>query len=513
VACWLAPIAAGWVAAPPVLRATALIAASFAFPVLVHLALSSPAGNLDATATRIAVAAAYAWAATVSVLLALLRDPFYDPSCWIDCDGNAFLVAHRPEVAEALVAARPWAELALGAAVVVVAVGGLARVTGAARVARGASAALGAVAMAHAVALLSTPLEHPLDESFRGVFFASAGAVLLVAAAVIAPAVETARRRRAVIREVAALDEAPLPADLERTVGAALRDPALRIAFWLPALGCWADVEGREREPIAPAPRRVVTSLVRDGAVVAAIDHDEASAVAVSSALTPSVRLSMDNARLRAELHAQVRLLREARRRIVTDGDDERRRLERDLHDGVQQQLLAIAVELRGAAELARNSGDRTIGVLDGALANVAAVLEEVRSVAHGIYPAILTDAGLVAAVATLADVAALPVNVVHVPERRFPSTVEAAAYQVVAEGVANAVAYSGARAVAVDMAEADGELAVEVCDGGRGGAKVTSVGGLAELADRVGALDGTFTVSSEVGTGTSIRAVIPCVS
>ena len=204
-------------------------------------------------------------------------------------------------------------------------------------------------------------------------------------------------------------------------------------------------------------------------------------------------------------------MIGEARRQIVTDGDDERRRLERDLHDGVQQQLLAIAIELRSAATSARASSDRAVGIIDGALTEMASVLEEVRSVAHGIYPAILGDAGLSAALASLADVSPLPVNVVRVPARRFPATTEAAAYHVVAEGVENAAAHSRARVVAVDVDGVGRVLVVEVRDDGSGGAVVSSVGGLVELADRVGTLDGTFAVSSAPGRGTSIRAVIPC--
>ena len=272
----------------------ALVAMSFVFPVVVHLAFSAPTGRFHGAASRAVVVTAYGWAAATSLLLALLRDPFYDPECWFDCDGNAFLLVHWPEAVDALADARPWAELALGAAVALVAGRSLVRSPGALRLARSAAAVTGAVAIAHALAVLATRLEQPLDPTFRVIFFAAAGGVVLAAAAVIAPTTATARRRRAVVREVSALDAAPAPADLERTLGRVLRDPELRIMFWLPALGCWTDVEGYEREPTTPEPGRQVTSLVRGGVPLASVEHAEESLAAVSSTLTPSVHLSTE---------------------------------------------------------------------------------------------------------------------------------------------------------------------------------------------------------------------------
>jgi signal transduction histidine kinase len=197
----------------------------------------------------------------------------------------------------------------------------------------------------------------------------------------------------------------------------------------------------------------------------------------------------------------------------VADGDDERRRLERDLHDGVQQLLLALAGEVRAAAALARAANDPAAPLLEEAVAATAAVLEEVREVAHGIYPAILTDAGLAAAVASLADVATVPVALGTLPDDRYPAAVEAAAYQVVSEGIANAASHAEASVVDVEISRLDGTLVVLVHDDGCGGAGVGPVGGLAELVDRVGAIDGTVSVESEDGSGTTIGAVIPCAS
>jgi len=510
--CWLAPILAAWPAAPPAARAVATVASAFTVTVLGHLALAGPTGRLHGRDARVVIASAYVWVTSVAVTLALVRDPFYDLRCWSDCDGNAFLVRSWPGLSDALVAARPWAELAFGVALTVL---GLCALILRARLSRPsgiATVAVGAAAILQARAVLMAPFEDPLDPSLRRAFLAGCGAAVLVAAAAAASRVQIRMRRRAVRQVVATLDEAPGPDELERRLAAALRDPTLRIVFFLSEVGGPVDAAGVVCEaPVARADR-AVTPLARAGDPVAWVEHDARVGGGVEPALTPAVRLSIDNARLRAGLLAQMQHLGEARRRIVRDGDDERRRLERDLHDGVQQQLLAVGAELRAAAGAARSAGDPTAPALERAVRDTAGVLEEIRTVAHGIYPAILTDAGLGPAVATLADVSALPVDVVHTPSRRYAAAVEATAYQVVFQSIENAVSYSNGTVVAVDVSETAGTLVVRVRDDGHGGAEVKQVGGLAELVDRVGAIDGTVSVVSGE-SGTTVSAVIPCAS
>jgi signal transduction histidine kinase len=507
----LAPIVTGWPSGPPSLRAAATIAAAFLLPLLAHIALAAPSGRLEGWIARVVPAAAYAWTALTAVVLALVRDPFYDLGCWADCDGNAFLVRSWPALADPILAARPWAQLALGAAVTALAIRQLRSPGVAVRLSGLAAAAVGAAAILHALALLRIPPEDPVDPTYRRIFLATCLAAVLAALAAAAPRLETALRRRAVSRVVAALDEAPAPDALERTLGEALGDAALRVVFHLPELDRYVDAVGVACAIPAPTVARAVTPLARRGEIVAWIDHSAAVGAGVEPALTSAVRLAIDNARLRAGLLAQLRDLRGSRSQIVRDGDDERRRLERDLHDGVQQQVLALAAELRAGAGIARRVGDRAAAVLDAGLDQTAAVLEEVRTLAHGVYPAILTDGGLAPAVASLADIAALPVRIVRAPAGRFPVQVETAAYHVVAESIDNAVAHSDATFVAVDIGEDDGAVVVEVNDDGGGGAFVSEAGGLVELGDRIGALDGTVSVASGAQSGTTVRAVIPC--
>jgi signal transduction histidine kinase len=510
--CWLAPVAVGWLSGPPPLRAAATVAEVFTLPLLAHLALAST-GRVGRRGSRVVLAAAYAWAALSALGLALARDPFYDPYCWADCDGNAFLLRSWRGLTDAILAVRPWVEILLGGAVVALAVKRLRPPSWTGRVAGLAATAVGGAVILRAFGRLSIPRDDPLDPTLRVAFFAACATVVLVGLALVAPRVDTALRRRVVTRIVGALDDAPAPHVLERTLGGGLRDPGLRLVFSLPEDGRCVDAAGRECDRPAPASGRAVTPLVREGEPVAWIDHDAAAADAIEPSLTPAVRLAIDNARLRLGLAAQLRELRIARRRIVRDGDDERRRLERDLHDGVQQQLLALGAELWAGARLARDLGHAAASSLEAAVEETTVLLDEVRELAHGVYPAILTDAGLGPAVASLADIAGLPVKLAGAPTGRYPSSVEATAYRVVAEGVENAVRHSDATMVEVGVCEAGDAVVVDVHDDGQGGAAVASVGGLAELVDRVRAIDGTIAVQSSPGAGTTIRAVIPCAS
>jgi signal transduction histidine kinase len=209
-------------------------------------------------------------------------------------------------------------------------------------------------------------------------------------------------------------------------------------------------------------------------------------------------------------LTAQVHELEDARSRIIAAADAERRRIERDLHDGAQQRLVALALNLRmaeqrvgsgdpGASELVRQAGEE---------ANLA--LKELRDLARGIHPAILTNRGLPAALDDLASRATVPVDVVASPDERLPDRVEAAAYFVVSECLANIGKHAEATSATVAVRAEDGHLTVEVADDGRGGATLDGGSGMQGLMDRVGALSGTLAVESPPGDGTRVVARIP---
>ena len=214
--------------------------------------------------------------------------------------------------------------------------------------------------------------------------------------------------------------------------------------------------------------------------------------------------------RLNAELRARLEELAASRARIVTAGDVERRRLERNLHDGAQQRLVALSLSLRVALAQLGSDPAAARSTLEGAGEELALALAELRELARGLHPAVLSDRGLRAAVEMLAGRSPVPVEIAEVPEERLPEPVEAAAYYLIAEALTNIAKYAGASTVRVRIAASDASVVVEVSDDGAGGADPAAGSGLCGLADRVEALDGSFDVVSPTGAGTSLRAEIP---
>ena len=203
--------------------------------------------------------------------------------------------------------------------------------------------------------------------------------------------------------------------------------------------------------------------------------------------------------------------LRASRARLVEAGDAERRRLERNLHDGAQQRLVSVSLSLRLAqAKLASDVGGAS-EILSSASVELALALEELRELARGIHPAVLTERGLDAALESLADRAPLPVEIEATPAERLPPPVEAAAFYVVSESLANIAKYARAKSARVSVTRFDGRAVIEISDDGVGGADPARGSGLRGLVDRVEALDGRLRIDSRPGAGTSVRAEIPC--
>jgi signal transduction histidine kinase len=308
--------------------------------------------------------------------------------------------------------------------------------------------------------------------------------------------------RRAITRIAVNLDEAPAPGSLQTALAEALHDPELRIAYWLPGTQRHVDTSGRAVPEPAATPDRAVTRVMRDGRTVAAISHTGAAPV-LDRHIGPAIPLGLENERLQAELLAQFGELRASRARIVETAGTERRRLERDLHDGAQQRLLALSYDIRLARAGAAADGDTAAQTtLAPAVEETGAALEELRELAHGIYPAVLAEAGLAPALATLADPAPLPVQILQADNRRYLAPVEAAAYFTVAEAVDDA-ARRGAERAAVTVDHQGGQLVVTVEDNG-----TVRDSPMVALADRVGALGGSLYLKA-----TACRAEIPCAS
>jgi PAS domain S-box-containing protein len=316
-----------------------------------------------------------------------------------------------------------------------------------------------------------------------------------------------------------------------------------RIRLWNPAaerIFGWTREEmlGRGDLPMAPADRRAEGQDLFDRVLARESVNDyetlrqrnDGTLVAVSIAAAPvrdasgrvvsnmvaytdiSERKAQDAEvhRLNAELHARLEDLAASRARIVAAGDVERRRLERNLHDGAQQRLVTLSLSLRLAMAKLDSDPAAVREALADAGDELVLALAELREIARGLHPAVLTDRGLRAAIETLAGRAPIPVEVAAIPEERLPEAVEAAVYYLIAEALTNVAKYARASTVRVGVVANQGVVVVEVSDDGVGGADASTGSGLRGLTDRVEALGGSLAIVSPVGAGTSLRAEIP---
>jgi signal transduction histidine kinase len=318
--------------------------------------------------------------------------------------------------------------------------------------------------------------------------------------------------RRALAGLVVALERTP-PGAVRDALARTLGDPSLELALWLPERDSYVDAEGAPVTLPTAGSGRAVTTLGSADAPVAALIHDPVllERRGLLAAAGAAARLALENERLQAELRAQLAELRASRARIVSAGDEERRRLERNLHDGAQQRLLSLGLALQLVrAKLGPNGASDVLAEAD---VELRAALDELRELARGIHPAILTEHGLAAALKTLAERSPVPVTIAEVPAERLPGPTEAAAYFLVSESLANVAKYARASRVRVSVAELDGRVLVDVDDDGVGGADPSQGSGLRGLADRVHALDGELALESEPGRGTHVHAEIPCAS
>jgi len=225
-----------------------------------------------------------------------------------------------------------------------------------------------------------------------------------------------------------------------------------------------------------------------------------------------AARIALENERLQAVVSAQLEDLRASRARVVAAGDAERRLLERDLHDGAQQRLVSLSLALRLArTRLGPDEDHDLITGMDQAGAEIGAAIEELRELAHGIYPAVLTDEGLAAAVEAPCERAVIPVRVVAVPKGRFPRPAEAAAYFLIAEACGKIAASAGASSVSVEVRRQGGGLLVEMTEEGAGEPGPELETRITGLSDRVGALDGRLRIEQLPGQGIAICGEIPC--
>ena len=306
---------------------------------------------------------------------------------------------------------------------------------------------------------------------------------------------------------VIGLDRAQPSRNLREVLAMTLHDPSLEVAYWMPEQHRFVDVSGQEVDIPVESPIRAVTMVESGAEQLAAIVHDPAlrDDPRLVEAVVSTARMAIERERLTAQVRAQLEEVRASRARIIEATDAERRRVERDLHDGAQQRLVALAMRL----QLAKESSVGASSLLDEATAELQVAIGEVRALARGLHPTILTEAGLGAAMDALAERAPLPVTVAA-PDARYPAPIEATAYFVVAEALTNVARYAVASEAYVDIVEDRHRLVVTVADDGGGGADPARGSGLRGLADRLAAIGGTLTVTSPPGHGTIVRAELP---
>ena len=317
--------------------------------------------------------------------------------------------------------------------------------------------------------------------------------------------------RSAVADLFVALRAHPAPADLRDALAKALRDPSLSLVYWLPEFDLWSDLDGRPVTVPEQTRQRAATMIERDGKHIAALLHDPAlnDEPELLAAVGAAAGIALENGQLHAELRARLDELHQSRARVIEAGQSERKRLERNLHDGAQQRLVALSVEL-ALLERRVGSDPEVAARLVRAREEIGVSLAELRDVARGLHPAALTQQGLAVSLRSMTGRSAVPVALTVELDGRLPEQVEIACYYVVSECLANVGKHARATQVSVSVVRSPAGVVVEVVDDGIGGADIASGSGLLGLMDRVQALGGRLDVEPAPGGGTAVRAELP---
>jgi signal transduction histidine kinase len=483
-------------------------------PLFAHAVLSYPTGRLATRLERRFVAFGYVFATAYSLPLLFFFDPSspHDPNLW-ECRSCALPLTHITWYdVTGIRSVLDWLLLPLALAFLVVLVRKVIRSGPGGRrifLPLGIAAFFSAAEFSVQIVLYGSPASSMTNTSW---FWISNIAVLTWPVALAVGVLLSRRSRSAVADLVVELERTP-PVSVRDALAKALGDPSLELALWLPERAAYVDTGGRSIALPRPGDDRAVTVLGPSDAPVAALVHDPVllERAGLLEASAAAARLALENERLQAELRAQLAELRASRARIVQAADDERRRIERNLHDGAQQRLLGLGLALQLARDRLGAREDGAAELLAEAESELRDALDDLRELARGIHPAILTDGGLAPALRALAERSAVPVTLVEVPADRPAEPVEAAAYFLVAESLANCAKYAQASGVHVRVTRHDATVVVDVDDDGVGGADPAHGSGLRGLSDRVHALDGSMRVDSPSGRGTHIHAEIPC--
>ena len=499
---WLAPVWVGWDGGPPIARSLAMLVAPLLPALLLHLAAAYPRGRAGTPVLRATVLLGWLLVGGYAVARAVLRNPFLDLYCWSNCQpSNVLLLVDRPGLARDLDTGWHVAATAVALVAVVVSSARLARTTRLGRLQRvlvlmPVTAASLAEA-AYSVVLMARPLENPAVPLFLAVFMSRAATLTAVGAGYAWAVARDRERARALTLIHDDLGKPAPGADLENRLAEAFGDPSLRLLLRLPD-GRVVDRDGTPATSLING--RGNLPIVRDGQTLALVsfDHELVISEDLLGRVGSMVRLVIDNERLRAQLLAQLADLTASRARLVAAADQARRRIERDLHDGAQQRMLALVYELRMAKVEATAHGDPIRAAQIGTqVENATEAVDELREIAHGIYPAVLDHGDLEAGLLGLAESASVPVEITYLANGRASGAAEQAAYLVAAEGVSRFQPGETGH-VEIEVRRADDTLTLTV----------NPFAGEApqHLVDRIGALGGRINT-----TGAMLCTEVPC--
>jgi signal transduction histidine kinase len=485
------------------------------------LILTFPTGRLDGRAPK-AILAATVGLATIPAIVILLLLPQVNAGgsisgCRVQCPTNALAITSDPALALELWEIFRYAVIGVAVATAALLISRLWRGTPPQRRALAIGAPIALVFLALQVVFHVQALVAPeATELGQIVAWAFAGARAAIwygfLAALIAAQLFAGRALQRLVQQT---QQRPSRSQLEATLRAPLGDPRLRLAFWDENLHAWTDTDGTTRLERPAAASGLALTVIEDrGTPAAALIHDaqldddpELLQAAGAIALITAKNVELDTA-----WNSALRNLRESRARLVQAGDLERRKLERDLHDGVQQRLVALGIDVTLARERAKTDPE-----LDERLEQIARelddTLDELREVAHGLYPPILSDWGLVPALERVTRRSPTAITMRAGDIGRYPPEIESAVYHCCHEAIQNATKHAGPSArITVELREHDHELTFRVSDDGPGFdlAQPVSSSGLRNIRDRIGALDGHISIVTAPGQGTAVAGSVP---
>ncbi len=505
-------------ASDPLLHSIGVFGDFPSFVLAYFVIFAFPEGRLARTPERLLLAG---WVLSFSNFFPKL---FFSPvvsgggpvaGCNAACPTNAFMIADRPTIADGLGSNISYLTLALGVATIVLLSYRMATATRPRRRAL-MPVYVPAVLLTVPVLIFHGIVTQHLDLGPSTIsdvgWFLTVGRALIPYGFVLSIVVSTFFAATVLKKIVTRVVENPSAGELRTTLAAALDDPSLEIGFRLEQASGLVDSSG-EPFPSAPPAGQSSTPVMQNGETVAVIMHDRAldTDPELVTAAGQALLLALENGRLTAEVRSMNTELRAARERIVSTGDAQRRRIERDLHDGAQQHLAALSIRVGLARELADPEAAQR---LDDVGKELDEILEELRDLAHGLYPPLLREFGLREALVSAVRRSASPAKLEAASIGRYSEDVEAAVYFCCVESLQNVDKHAGLGATAViRLWERDGRLHFEIVDDGLGydTASARDAGqGQANMSDRIGALGGTLVVESAAGRGTTVRAYIP---